>query len=301
MPSLRNIYTAELAAEYAKTQRYDRALELIGQVAADGQFPYQAAATLMLYLPENRDGERQEIFGEALAGYLASTEPEGIHFDDIGTIMVRFWDKLPPAVLMEATDRILDHAKEEAEAGHTGFNFLSSHGSAYFSSVYELRLFQLLPVIRNLDPSKAEQLLRDHPKMKSMLEQYPQGMRSLDSTITGTPRPKGDRSDISIISRGTIPEFDPQAVQRSADIEKQRKAIYELARRDPKRALESAMALPGPRETRADTLVAVGEIVGERDSSIAKTEVKEGLKLRWSSAQISGLKFSRMRRMFTCN
>jgi hypothetical protein len=279
MLSLRNIYAAELAAEYAKTKRYDRALELIRQVAADGQFPYHAAATLMLYLPEDRAGERQEIFSEALAGYLASTEPEGVHFEDIGTMVVRFWDKLPPAVIMEATDRVLDHAKQEAEAGHRGFNFSSSHGSASFGSTYELRLFQLLPVIRNLDPSRAEQLLRDNPKMKSMLEQYPQGMQSLDGTITGTPRPKGEHSDIFMISRGPLPEFDPQAAQRSADVEKQRKAIYELARRDPKRALRSALALPGGRETRADTLVTVGEIVGERDSSIAKTALTEALKL----------------------
>jgi len=87
MPSLRNTYTAELSAEYAKTHRYDRALELMRQVAAEGQFPLQAAATLMLYLPEDRNSERQEIFSEALAGYLASIEEVGIRFEDIGTLV----------------------------------------------------------------------------------------------------------------------------------------------------------------------------------------------------------------------
>ncbi len=90
MPDLRNTYTAELSAQYARTHRYDRALDLMRQVAAAGKFPYQAAATLMLYLPEDRDSERQEIFNEALAGYLASTEPEGVHFEDMGTLVVRF-------------------------------------------------------------------------------------------------------------------------------------------------------------------------------------------------------------------
>jgi hypothetical protein len=286
MPRLRSTYTDELATEYAKSNRFDRALELMRQVAAEGQFPYQAAATLMLYLPEGRDGERQEIFSEALAGYLASTEPEGLHFEglhfeDIGTLVVRFGDKLPPAVILEATDRILDHAKEETEAGPAvPFNFGSSHGSASFSSIYELRLFQLLPVIQNLDPSKAEQLLRDNPKTKGMLERYPRGMRSLDTSLTSTPHPKGERSDISVISRGPIPEFDPQAAQRSADIEKQTKAIYELAQRDPKRALESALgALPGRPWERADTLITVARFAGERNASTAKTAVKEAIKL----------------------
>src|SRR6266478_5154520 len=113
MPTLRNVYTAELSKEYAKSNRYDRALELMRQVATEGQFPYRAAATLMMHLPEDRDGERQGIFSEALAGYLASTEPEGMRFEDIGTLVVRFWDKLLPAVILEATDRIIDHAKEE--------------------------------------------------------------------------------------------------------------------------------------------------------------------------------------------
>ena len=280
IPSLRNVYTAKLSEEYAKSNRFDRALELMRQVAAEGQFPYRAAATLMMHLPEDLDGERQEIFSEALAGYLVSTEPEGIHFEDIGTLVVRFGDKLPPAVILEATDRILDHAKEEIEAGPAmPVNFGSSHGSASFGSIYELRLFELLPVIQNLDPSKAEQLLRDNPKTKGVLERYPQGMRSLDNTITSTPRAKSERSDIFAISRGPVPEFDPQSAKRSANIEKQRKDIYELARRDPKQALESALDLPGHPETRADTLVTVGSIVGERNSSIAKTAVKEGLKL----------------------
>jgi hypothetical protein len=39
------------------------------------------------------------------------------------------------------------------------------------------------------------------------------------------------------------------------------------------------MAWPGHVETRADTLVTVGQIVGERNSSIAKTALKEALKL----------------------
>ena len=85
--------------------------------------------------------------------------------------MVRFWEKLPPVVILEAADRILDHAKAQAGTGRSPFNFASSHDSAAFGCVYELRLFQLLPVIQDLDPSRAQQLLRENPKTKSVLEQ----------------------------------------------------------------------------------------------------------------------------------
>ena len=86
--------------------------------------------------------------------------------------------------------------------------------------------FSLLPMIQDLDPSRAEQLLRDNPKMKAMLEQYPQGMKSLDSRLTSTPRRKGESSEIFTISRGPI--ADPQEYKREADMEKQRKPFISL-------------------------------------------------------------------------
>ena len=216
--------------------------------------------------------------------------------------MLRFGDKLPPAVILEATDRILDHAKEEIEAGLAmPVNFDSSHGSASFGSIYELRLFELLPVIQSLDPSKAEQLLRDNPKTKAVLERYPQGMRSLDNTITSTPRAKSERSDIFAISMGPVPEFDPQAAKRSADIEKQRKAIYELARRDPKQALESALDLPGhPESGRTPWSPLVASWV-RGILQLRKRPSKRASNCQQNSTQCSGFKFSRMRRMLTCN
>jgi hypothetical protein len=238
MPSLRNTYTAELSAEYAKAKRYDHALELLRQVTPDSYSAYRAAATLMLYLPEDRASERQEVFYEALAGFEASTGQYHNRFEDMATLVIRFWDKLPPALVLEATDRILDRTKEETDANSPRPINVSSHkGTASFRSIYELRLFQLLPVIHKLDEPKAEQLLRENQQTKAMLERYPGGMQSLDTGMTGTPNRKEEHSDIVTIASGPVPEFDPQ-VECEAEIEKQTKAIYELALRDPKRALE---------------------------------------------------------------
>ena len=175
----------------------------------------------MLYLPEDRDSERQ-IFSEALAGYLASTEEEVSRSRTLGTLVVRFWEKLPPAVILEAADRILDHTKAEAGAGHSPFNFASSHGLASFDSVYELRLFQLLPVIQDLDPSRAQQLLRENPKTKSMLEQYLQGMRSLDSRFTSaTPPPT---RIFRYLYNLAGPNFIPRGIQATGGNRKTKKS-----------------------------------------------------------------------------
>jgi hypothetical protein len=119
---------------------------LLHQVAAEGQFPYQAAATLMLHLPEDGASERQEIFNEALAGYEASTGPEQLELEDMATLVIRFWDTLPPALILEATDRILDRATQETdERPPQQVNVSSRTGAASFGSIYELRLFQCSP------------------------------------------------------------------------------------------------------------------------------------------------------------
>ena len=252
----------------------------------------------MLYLPEDRDSERQ-IFSEALAGYLASTEEEVSRSRTLGTLVVRFWEKLPPAVILEAADRILDHTKAEAGAGHSPFNFAPSHGLASFDSVYELRLFQLLPVIQDLDPSRAQQLLRENPKTKSVLEQYLQGMRSLDSRFTSAPRHQRGSSDIFTISRGPISY--PEEYKQQAEIEKQRKAIYELARKDAKRALESTLAMPGNVETRATLWSQSGKSWASEILQSQKRPSRKPSNCLQSSNRCSGFKFSSRQRMFTCN
>jgi len=282
IPILRNRYAAELSQGYARSKRYDRALQWLHQVAAEGQFPYGAAATLMLHLPEDHVTERQEIFSEALASYEASTGPEEQDFTDMATLVIRFWDKLPPALVLEATDQILDRAKRETDAGLARvFNVSSGKGAVSLGTIYGFRLFQLLPVLQKLDESKAEQLLQENPNLKGLLEQYPEGMRSLDTGLTGTPKGKREEhSDFLNISNDPIPHFDAAAVRLGEEIKDQQKTIFELARHDPKQALKSALALPGSGEIwRAQTLSIVGQIIGAHDPAIAKTAVKEATNL----------------------
>src|SRR5712692_2815872 len=100
VPSLRNVYIAELSREYAKSKRHDRALELLHKVAAESTFPYRAAVTLMLYLPPDPSSERQNIFSEALAAYEASPGSDHIRLEDVATLVIRFQDKLPAPLIM---------------------------------------------------------------------------------------------------------------------------------------------------------------------------------------------------------
>jgi hypothetical protein len=74
----------------------------------------------------------------------------------------------------------------------------SVNGSVSLNSTYDLRLFQLLPVLEELDKEKAETLLPDSANVKTQLAKYPKGMQSLSS--------KGN-----IYSYGITDEDSPQA------------------------------------------------------------------------------------------
>lgn len=284
IPVLRNRLTAELSQGYARSKRYDHALQLLHKVAAEGEFPYQAAATLTMYLPENRVTERQELFGEALAGYQASTNPEEQEsgLEDMATLVIRFWDKLPSSLVLEAIDQVLDRAKRKTDAGLVQVvNVSSRKGAVSLSSLYGFRLFQLLPVLQELDQSKAEQLLQENPNLKGLLEQYPEGMRSLDSSLTATHRSKREKhTDLVNISNDPVPHFDAAAIRLGEEIQDRQKVIFELARHDPKQAVKLAHALPASAKiTRAQTLCTIGDLTGGRDPSTAKAAVNEAVTL----------------------
>ncbi len=100
-------------------------------------------------------------------------------------------------------------------------------------------------------------------------------MRSLDTALTSVPKPRGEYSDLTTISSGPVAPFDAAAVQRLDDLRKREKEIYEIGRHDPKQALKLAEALPEGPERHASTLSSVGEIIGRRDSSVAKAAMKD--------------------------
>ena len=58
----------------------------------------------MIYLPEDSTSRRQELFNEALSSYESETGNEHFRREDMATLVIRFWDKLPPAMILEATE-----------------------------------------------------------------------------------------------------------------------------------------------------------------------------------------------------
>ena len=114
----------------------DEAVELIKLVSTPGIFPNHAASTLMSTLP-GADDRRLGIFGYAATCYRQ------VPFPGFTTMIQDHWKAMPPTLVVMAA------------------NAVASDGS--HATTAELK--QILPILRGVDPPRAERLLSEHPEI----------------------------------------------------------------------------------------------------------------------------------------
>src|SRR5262249_14226781 len=271
-PQARKDIMSALTQMYIKEKKFDQAHDEIQQIAQIDEFPYGVGTRLMLALPRDEAGLKQSIFSEALASYVTHTHKRFSFGDgDFGEMVVRFHNVLPSNQIIQAIDELLKQAKDRDTAN---IQLSSSGGNAAFSSYYEYRLFQLLPVLRDVDPAKAESLARDYQSVQSLLKQYPNGQQSLDPPM-GDTQTENQRSNVSFSVRtggaggGPAPPMD-----NSANIRQTLRQIEDLAHKDPAQALSQARGLP-LRDPRRDALLSVVANSWKEKPMIARTALQE--------------------------
>ena len=125
----------------------------------------------------------------------------------MGSLIVRSSERLPAGVVLEAIDKMLSEAKSD-KALPLHLSMTTSQGSVALNSTYELRLFQLLPVLEELDKSHADALLRDNTQMQDDLQRFPNGMQSLSPALYGKPpgaKDEGASSSMMSVGIGDDP------------------------------------------------------------------------------------------------
>jgi len=110
-------------------------------------------------------------------------------------LVVKFGLAMPPKMVLAAIDEILSQDKNQAE-DQLNITVGGDGGTASFASRYEYDLFAVLPVVRQLDESRAKQLLEENQTLQSKLQQYPQGLNSLDPP----PPPERRRTPITLVA-----------------------------------------------------------------------------------------------------
>ena len=263
-----------LAAKCVSDRRYDDALALLDEITTETEFPYTTATQVMLSLPAARDAEKQRLFVRALQNYKATEHKQlAIGSDDLATMVVRFRRTMPKSLLLEAIDEILTQARLTTPGR---FDLSSNLGAASFNSNYEYRLFEVLPVLREIDPDRAKALLEEQQNVKGTLRQFPDGIQSLDKTIRDSPLTKGEAplltTTVSVNGKTDAANLVGERFRQSVD------SVVAAATEDPAQAIANAVRLPvrvGNRNLRADALEGIAKAAFSSSPIVAKQALRE--------------------------
>jgi len=275
-----------LITEYTNRKSFAHAEELLARLALEKGFPYHAASQLMLALPKEDIGRKLTIFAQAVENLRQHGADSLPGSQDLASILLSFWREFSPPVVLDAIDVLLEQAKTSEEHGKMHITFKSGKGNAAFSSSYEYRLFQLIPVLKELDSARAEDLLREDRESKALLQQFPGGYESLVSLPQDTSKSSSESTgNFSLAYQfGSPPpemiafQLQEQWMQR---VTRRREQIEKEARMDPRQATADALGLPAVsslfpdgESPRAETLLTIGRMAAAGNPSASRTALE---------------------------
>jgi hypothetical protein len=202
--------------------------------------------------------------------------------DDFASMIVRFWRHLPPGVALEGIHQVLDAAKSMKD---TGITLNAASGNVGFVSEYDYRVFELQPILRELGDSEADKVLSDSPQAQFGLQQFPNGIQSMNPVIRDTLPKKGEYAQISgaVGSANSVGQ-DLQDVNTADAYNSRIAEIVRMAGDNPRQAIAAAATLPdsdGRRAAlaenpRAQALLAIARAVMKKNPAAAK-DALEGM------------------------
>ena len=280
---VRSQMTDSLIRQYIQGKNFAKAKELITWEDSEGHYPYDCAGEMIRALPR-RSPERTAVFSQALDAYSRqgdspyfSTEPNGMT-----GLVVQFAHEMPPEIVLEAVDKILRNAKEQGEDPHKNLHitFSGRGGTASLSSNYRYQLFELLPALRELDPPKAESLLREEAELQDLFKRFPNGAQSLQPEHKAKNGSQPANEEDAGFYATTVSMGDDRTgpvlmgMEAEQEFQRNENKIAAEALTDPKQAITDAMALPEIRQSmffgegtspRARVLLAIAKKIGKKN------------------------------------
>jgi hypothetical protein len=305
LPDVRKDVTPSLVSRYIAKKDFAKAKELINSLADEGQYPYGAAMDLMFALPSGPASslEKVAVFNEALNAYQRQDEPMswGASYDGLSGMVMRFWKDLPAAMAEDAIDQILAKAADlDKGPMKPHLTFSGAAGTVALNSQYQYRLFQLLPVLQELDKPKAESLLRDSPDLRPMLDRFPEGMQAVQPDFQLHPPKPEDLAPFSMsVSMADAPaSVNTLAIQAHQELQRKKRQIGADVETNPRQAIAEAMSLPevlpsplGGTSPRAEALLQIAQKAGKGNPGVARDALGECRKSLSQASLINQARF----------
>ncbi|MGH9530047.1 MAG: hypothetical protein ACRD2S_09045 [Terriglobales bacterium] len=293
-PSVRKQVTRSLISTYIAKKNFDRARQLIASLADQNDYPYISATNLILALPKDSASELEKvaIFNDAMNAYERQGESQsyGGGYGGFDGMVIRFYKDIPTAMAEHAIDEILAKAKDaDTDSPNLHLSFSTGSGAVALNSHYQYRLFELIPVLKQLDEGKAKSLIRDDSDIAAMLDRFPEGMQSVQPDFLMHPRKTGDTTPTFMsvsVGGGASPSINGVAVQAQQEVQRKRQEIITDSEKSPRQAIAEAMSLPEyiPSPSlyggegscpRAEALLEIARKVGKGNSTVAKEALGE--------------------------
>jgi hypothetical protein len=163
-PAIRTAILISLLSSQQKAKQVDQAMQTFNRISAEDEVPYEHAVRLMADLKPEQSGDLTQLFLTALASYR-NHAPHSQMRDAFPTMVSRFWKRLPKEIVTQAVDEILTQAAEDK--GSISYSVVSGKGGSSMRSLYEVRLSQLMPMLREFDPSAARKYEEKYPALAS--------------------------------------------------------------------------------------------------------------------------------------
>jgi tetratricopeptide (TPR) repeat protein len=281
-PQARASVLSSLLQYYEKQKELGHAVEVLYRIAQESEMPYGAALRVMQALPPERAADAQQLFAVSLASFQDRKRDGACMGDcDFVPLILRFWNRLPKEAVLDAIHAVLKDARDRGQKG--SFSMASDQGAVAFNSQYEFRLFQVLPVLRQLDESEAKKLLEEFQQVQTLLAKYPQGTDSLqppDAPEGGRDRRPGSSTSFMVSSDGPGGGGrQGPGPQMPAPLEMQQVSkIAAEAEKHPRDALAMCAGISNPG-LRSQALLMIARSTWKNDSSIAREALQKFIEL----------------------
>lgn len=264
--------------------KFDDAIAELRPAAADGAFPSGAALNLSLSLPPARSADIAVVYRLGVQslpnGEWFARQPRS---EDFAELTVRLWQMLPPNLVLEGVDAILKTA-DEADAARSGprkdipLTAQLGQDAQQFVNMKQFRLFELLPVLRVLDPSRVKSLVAADPVLAAKAVDHPEGLADFNPSIKEKDPKKAESARagglgvVAPLTGGPSPNDIEQIRadgERVVEIEKEAGVDLDKALADAK-AMPDRTQFAGPSGTsRVEALLRVAKAAGKAHLAVA--------------------------------
>lgn len=197
------------------------------QLAANGEYPYAAVATLISDLTRGDPQTARALEGDAIVAYQHGSRVQSANSDFLDFLQ-QTKAEIPPATFKEALQALVRSLAEPAGSPEAYRVIVhTDKGAATFDSRNEETLFYALPLIRQADPDWADRIQREHPAQAGAA-----GAAGKVTFIEGTT------------TTGTT-HADAAAEKKSLE-ESRLREVSAVATDDPQRAMRLAVDLSDP-------------------------------------------------------